>query len=309
MEEPRCEREISCGFCERARRCSEQAQEEHESWVLRKTLAPIRHKIFILSGKGGVGKSTVAVNLAVSLAAQGYRTGLLDIDLNGPNVPKMLGLDGWTLSEDVRSGKIVPFRPFPRLQVASLAGFLPRQDAPVIWRGPLKMLAVRRFLMDMAWGALDFLLVDTPPGTGDEPLSIAQLIPEADGVLLVTTPQEISLLDVRKSARFVEHMNLPVLGILENMNGLQCPHCGDAIPLFRQGGGRRLAEELGVPFLGSLPIAVEVPAHCDQGRPYVLREKTDPWIEALERVRLQVVEAVTSKDAARGGGLHNGSSS
>jgi ATP-binding protein involved in chromosome partitioning len=204
----------------------------------------------------------------------------------------MLGLDGWTLSEDVKSGKIVPFRPFPRLQVASLAGFLPREDAPVIWRGPLRMLAVRRFLMDVAWGTLDFLLVDTPPGTGDEPLGIAQLIPDADGVLLVTTPQEISLLDVRRSARFVRHMNLPVLGILENMSGLRCPHCGDAIPLFRQGAGRRLAEELQVPFLGSLPIAEDLPAHCDRGHPYVLRETTDAWIETLENVRHRLLQAV-----------------
>ncbi len=297
MENERCEKEVSCGSCERSNRCSEKLQEEHEDWLVEKTLAPIRHKIFILSGKGGVGKSTVAVNLAVSLAAQGYRIGLLDIDLHGPNVPKMLGLDGWTLSTDVKAGKIVPFRPFPRLQVVSMAGFLPRDDAPVIWRGPLKRMAIRQFLVEVAWGTLDYLLVDSPPGTGDEALSIVQLIPDADGALFVTTPQELSILDVKKSVEFARKLNLPILGILENMSGLQCPHCGDPIPLFREGGGKRAAEELGVPFLGTLPISSDMPDHCDRGRPYVLREQTDTLIEALEQVRLRLVDVVEKKGA------------
>jgi Mrp family chromosome partitioning ATPase len=158
------------------------------------------------------------------------------------------------------------------------------------------MLAIRQFLVDVAWGDLDFLLVDSPPGTGDEPLSIVQMIPDADGALFVTTPQELSLLDVKKSVQFARSLNLPILGILENMSGLPCPHCGDPIPLFRQGGGERAAEELGVPFLGSLPISNDMPDHCDRGRPYVLREQNDALIEALEQARIRLVEAVESKN-------------
>jgi len=298
MPDVPCEKTISCGSCDRSNRCSEPVQEAHENRLLETSLASIRHKIFVLSGKGGVGKSTVAVNLAVSLAAHGYRTGLLDIDLHGPNVVKMLGLDGWTLSSDVKAGKIVPFRPFPRLQVISMAGFLPRDDAPVIWRGPLKMLAIRQFLVEVAWGELDFLLVDAPPGTGDEALSIVQCIPDADGGLFITTPQELSVLDVKKCVAFARQLRLPILGILENMSGLRCPHCGDLIPLFRQGGGERAAQELGVPFLGSLPISSEMPGHCDQGRPYVLRPKTDPLIETLEAVRSRLVDVVENGSPA-----------
>jgi len=295
MEDERCEKEISCSSCDRANRCPERVQEAHEARLLEAALALIRHKILVLSGKGGVGKSTVAVNLAVSLAAHGFRTGLLDIDLHGPNVPKMLGLDGWTLSSDARTGKVAPFRPFPRLKVVSMAGFLPSEDAPVIWRGPLKMLAIRQLLVEVAWGELDFLLVDAPPGTGDEALSIVQCIPDADGGLFVTTPQDLSVMDVKKCVAFARELRLPVLGILENMSGLPCPHCGRLIPLFRQGGGERAAEELGVPFLGSLPLSSEMPGHCDRGRPYVLRETTDPLIETLEQVRTRLVDALEKR--------------
>jgi ATP-binding protein involved in chromosome partitioning len=272
--------------------CSDRIPQEHEDPKLQNTLSAIHHKIFILSGKGGVGKTTVAVNLAVSLAAQGYRTGLLDIDIHGPNVPKMLGLDGWTLSTDVQQGKIVPFRPFPRLQVVSMAGFLPNADAPVIWRGPLKQAAIQQFLQDVAWGTLDFLIVDSPPGTGDEPLSLAELIPDADGAVIVTTPQELSLMDARRCIAFVRNLHLPVLGVLENMSGFRCPHCGESIPLFVPGGGETMAREMKLPFLGKLPIADGMPDHCDRGSPYVLREKNDALIEALEQFRSRLVEAV-----------------
>ncbi len=278
-----------------AKKCNEKIQEEHEDRLLNEALSVIKHKIFVLSGKGGVGKSTFSVNLAVSLAAQGYHTGLLDIDIHGPNVPKMLGLDGWTLSQDMKDQKIAPFRPFPKLKVVSMAGLLPSDDSPVIWRGPMKMLAIRQFLSDVSWGKLDFLIVDSPPGTGDEPLSIVQLIPDADGAVIITTPQEVSLLDVRKSVGFAQKLNLPILGLVENMSGLRCPHCGDSIPLFGQGGGRKLAEDLGIPFLGALPLSPSMPEHCDQGKPYVLQEKSDELIEAFEEIRTRLMEAVNCK--------------
>jgi ATP-binding protein involved in chromosome partitioning len=292
MQNERPEKDETSGSRDPAGPCGDRIREEHDAPKLKRTLSAIRHKIFILSGKGGVGKTTVAVNLAVSLAAQGYRTGLLDIDIHGPNVPKMLGLDGWTLSTDVQAGKIVPFRPFPRLQVISMAGFLPNADAPVIWRGPLKQAAIRQFLEDVAWGTLDFLIVDSPPGTGDEPLSVAELIPDADGAVIVTTPQELSVMDARRCIAFARNLNLPVLGVLENMSGFRCPHCGESIPLFLQGGGEKMAREMNLPFLGTLPIADGMPDHCDRGNPYVLRERNDVLIEALEQVRCRLVEAV-----------------
>ncbi len=295
MEKDSCQKDESCSSCDMAKKCNEKIQEEHEDRLLNEALSVIKHKIFVLSGKGGVGKSTFSVNLAVSLAAQGYHTGLLDIDIHGPNVPKMLGLDGWTLSQDMKDQKIAPFRPFPKLKVVSMAGLLPSDDSPVIWRGPMKMLAIRQFLSDVSWGKLDFLIVDSPPGTGDEPLSIVQLIPDADGAVIITTPQEVSLLDVRKSVGFAQKLNLPILGLVENMSGLRCPHCGDSIPLFGQGGGRKLAEDLGIPFLGALPLSPSMPEHCDQGKPYVLQEKSDELIEAFEEIRTRLMEAVNCK--------------
>jgi len=171
MEKDSCDKNSGCSTCGTANQCDEKLKQEHEDRLLRETLTAIRHKVFVLSGKGGVGKTTIAVNLAASLAARGYETGILDIDIHGPNVPKMLGIEGWKLSSGGKKDKISPFRPFPHLKVISMAGLLPDNDEPVIWRGPLKMIAIRQFLQDVDWGPLDFLIVDSPPGTGDEPLS------------------------------------------------------------------------------------------------------------------------------------------
>jgi len=290
-----CEENSGCSSCNSANQCDEKTKKEHEDRLLQETLAQIRHKIFVLSGKGGVGKSTVAVNLATALSVRGYETGILDIDIHGPNVAKMLGLEGWSLSSGGREEKISPFRPFPHLKVISMAGLLPDSDSPVIWRGPLKMAAIRQFLQDVAWGSLDFLIVDSPPGTGDEPLSIAQLIPDADGAVIVTTPQEVALLDSRKCVNFAKQLNLPVLGIIENMSGMHCPHCNGFIPLFSQGGGEKAARELGVPFLGALPIAPDMPEACDRGQPYVLMEEKNDLNGAFEEVVKRLVEAVEGK--------------
>jgi Mrp family chromosome partitioning ATPase len=242
-----------------------------------------------------VGKSTVAVNLAVSQASRGYETGLLDIDIHGPNVAKMLGLDGVRLSAAGGGEKIAPAEPYPRLMVISMAGLLPDSDAPVIWRGPLKMAAIRQFLGDVAWGKLDFLIVDSPPGTGDEPLSIAQLIPDADGAVIVTTPQAVALLDSRKCVNFAKQLKLPVLGIVENMSGMQCPHCRGSIPLFGQGGGQKAAVDLDVPFLGTLPIDPDMPLHCDQGQPHVLLDGTNDLKEAFEKIVDRLSRAVGAR--------------
>lgn len=298
MGKDSCDKNSGCNTCGTANQCDEKLKKEHEDRLLHETLALIRHKVFVLSGKGGVGKSTVAVNLAASLAARGYETGILDIDIHGPNVSKMLGLEGWALSSGGKKDKISPFRPFPHLKVISMAGMLPDSDAPVIWRGPLKMAAIRQFLQDVDWGPLDFLIVDSPPGTGDEPLSVAQLIPEADGAVIVTTPQEVALLDSRKCVNFAKKLNLPVLGIVENMSGLRCPHCDGHIPLFSEGGGKKAAGEMDVPFLGTLPIAPDMVEHCDKGQPYVLTDEGNELKDAFQKIVNRVVEAVEKNNKA-----------
>ena len=301
MAKDSCDKNSGCSTCGSASECDAKLKQEREDRLLRETLAAIRYKIFVLSGKGGVGKSTVAVNLATALAARGYETGILDIDIHGPNVPKMLGIEGWTLSSGGKENKLAPFRPFPHLKVISMAGLLPDSDSPVIWRGPLKMAAIRQFLQDVDWGTLDFLIVDSPPGTGDEPLSIAQLVPDADGAVIVTTPQEVALLDSRKCVNFAKKLNLPVLGIIENMSGMRCPHCNGFIPLFSQGGGKKAAGELDVPFLGALPIATDMPEHCDRGQPYVLIDEKNELKDAFEEVVKRLLETVEKKKASNPG--------
>ena len=301
MDKDSCDKNSGCTSCDSASKCDEKLKREHEDRLLRETLSALRHKVFVLSGKGGVGKSTVAVNLAAFLAARGRETGILDIDIHGPNVSKMLGIEGWSLYSGGKKDKISPLRPFPHLKVISMAGLLPNSDAPVIWRGPLKMAAIRQFLQDVDWGLLDYLIVDSPPGTGDEPLSVAQLIPEADGAVIVTTPQEVALLDSRKCVNFAKKLNLPVLGVVENMSGMRCPHCDRHIPLFSQGGGRKAAEELDVPFLGALPIAPEMPEYCDRGHPYVLAEGENELKSAFEQIVKRLLEAVETTEACSSG--------
>ena len=212
------------------------------------SLGKIKHKIVVLSGKGGVGKSTVSANLALSLAEKDYEVGLLDSDIHGPSIPKMLGL------EDKKPGSsetgISPILALPKLKVMSMGFLIPDKDAPVIWRGPLKMGAIKQLIGDVDWGNLDYLIIDLPPGTGDEPLSIAQLIPDSDGAVIVTTPQDVALVSVRKSINFVKTMNMTVIGIVENMSGFKCPHCSKNIDLFKTGGGLKASKDFNVPFLG-----------------------------------------------------------
>lgn len=232
-------------------------------------MAKVKHKIIIASGKGGVGKSTVSVNLAKALKIRGYKVGLLDADITGPNIPKLLGIE----DQRMKPGQdgIIP-GDADGIKVASMALILSSKESAVVWRGPKKMAAIKQFIQDVDWGDLDFLLVDLPPGTSDEPLSVVQLIPDLAGAVIVTTPQEVSLLDSRKAVNMVKGMKVPILGIIENMSGLCCPHCGATINIFSTGGGRRTAEEMDVPFLGAVPIDPEVSSLGDRGVTFVERE-------------------------------------
>ncbi len=226
------------------------------------------HVILVLSGKGGVGKTTVAANLARTLSGHGYSTGLLDLDIHGPDIPKVMGIeDRHLISYD--KNKIEPVKVGENLEVVSMAFLLPERSSPVIWRGPMKSGVIRQFLEEVQWGELDFLVVDLPPGTGDEALTVAQIAPNIEGVIVVTTPQELAILDISKAVRFAQTIGLEVLGIIENMSGLICPHCGAKIDLFGTGGGKRAAEELGVPFLGSIPLDPDMRKAADEGRPYL----------------------------------------
>ena len=249
---------------------------------LAKRLSRIRHKILVMSGKGGVGKSTVAVNLAASLARDGKQVGLMDVDLHGPNIPKMLGIESGRITGE--GDVIKPVQHSPNLKLMSIGFMLPTQSDAVIWRGPLKMSLIKQFLRDVDWGDLDYLIIDAPPGTGDEPLTVAQLIPDADGAIIVTTPQEVALTDIRKSITFCRKLNMRVLGIVENMSGFICPHCQQRTDLFKSGGGARVAEEMNVPFLGVIPIDGAVVTAGDDGRPIVVHDPEGAVAQAFAAV-------------------------
>jgi len=255
-------------------------------------MSKIKHKIAIISGKGGVGKSTVAVNIAAVFAKAGNRVGILDADVHGPSIPRLLGLAG-------KQVKVGPPGAFPVLgplgmKVVSMDFFLPGEKTPTIWRGPLKMRAIRQLLTDVVWGELDFLFIDLPPGTGDEALSIAQLLPEIDGVIIVTMPSELSRVVVRKSITFAQRMGMRVLGIVENMSAFVCPTCGDRFEIFQSGGGKKLAEETGVPFLGEIPIDPKISATSDKGIPLVIANPESPSSKAFQDL-VKTVEASLKK--------------
>jgi ATP-binding protein involved in chromosome partitioning len=250
----------------------------------------VKHVILVLSGKGGVGKSTVSTNLASALAAHGRQVGLLDLDMHGPNIPKMLGIEDQR--PVVHEKTMEPVHVTGNLAVMSMAFLLPDTSTPVIWRGPMKMAAIQQFLTEVNWGALDYLIVDLPPGTGDEALTIAQLAPNVQGAVIVTTPQDVAVLDAIKAIKFIERLELPVIGIIENMSGMVCPHCGESIDLFGRGGGRKAAKDHGVPFLGSIPLDPAMVKAGDEGRPYVLRHADTPTWKAMDTVMENLVKLV-----------------
>jgi ATP-binding protein involved in chromosome partitioning len=257
-----------------------------------KSKIDVKHVILILSGKGGVGKSTVSTNLASALAAHGRQVGLLDLDIHGPNIPKMLGIEDQR--PVVLENHMDPVHVTGNLSVMSMAFLLPDTSSPVIWRGPMKMAVIGQFLSNVNWGPLDYLIVDLPPGTGDEALSIVQLAPNVQGAVIVTTPQDVAVLDAIKAIKFIEKLELPVIGIIENMSGLVCPHCGDTIDLFGRGGGEKAARELGVPYLGAIPLDPAMVKAGDEGRPYVLRHADTPTWRAVDAVMENLVKRVES---------------
>ncbi len=250
----------------------------------------VRHVILVLSGKGGVGKSTVSVNLATALAAHGRQVGLLDLDIHGPNIPKMLGIEDQHPS--VLGKTMDPVHLTGNLAIMSMGFLLPDASEPVIWRGPMKMAVIRQFLEEVNWGALDYLIVDLPPGTGDEALTIAQLAPNVQGAVIVTTPQDVAVLDAVKAVKFIEKLKLPVIGIIENMSGMVCPHCGDAVALFGAGGGKRAAEDLKVPYLGAIPLDPAMVKAGDEGRPFILRHSNSASWNAVNAVMENLVGIV-----------------
>jgi len=263
-----------------------QIQEQEER--VRARMGKVKHKIAVISGKGGVGKSTVTVNLAIAFAMHGHanKVGVLDADIHGPSVPKMLGLTGQRLQAGPPG--IFPASGPLGVKVVSMDFLLPDENAPVIWRGPLKMTAIRQFLSDIVWGELDLLLIDLPPGTGDEPLSVAQLLPEMDGVIIVTIPSEVSQIVVKKAVTFARRLGMPVIGIIENMSGFVCPNCGAKIDIFQSGGGTKIANELSIPFLGNIPIDQKICEDTDKGMPFIVEHANSPASKAF----LEIVEKI-----------------
>lgn len=278
----------SCGQKESGNN-PEKKVEDNLDEKLKQNMSQIQHKILVLSNKGGVGKSSIAVNLACSLSEKGFKVGILDADLHGPSVATMLGFEGKKLQGS--SEGIIPMRISPNLIAISMAFLIETSDVPLIWRGPLKMMALKQFLGEVQWGNLDYLIIDSPPGTGDEPLSICQLIPELDGGVIVTTPQGVALLDSRKCINFLKNLNIPILGIIENMSGLKCPHCGKNIDLFKSGGGEKVALEFNIPFLGKIPIDINLVESSDEGKPYILQYKNSETAQVFNKI----VELITAR--------------
>jgi ATP-binding protein involved in chromosome partitioning len=246
--------------------------------LVKRSLQKIKNKFIVLSGKGGVGKTSVSVNLAIALAAKGYNVGIMDVDLHGPDVPRMLGLKGMLDLNENR--KLNPMAYSENLKAVSIESLSARKDDAIIWRGPLKNAAIQQFISEVEWGELDYLIIDSPPGTGDEPLTVAQTIADAKAII-VTTPQEVSLADVRKSISFCNVVNMEIFGLIENMSGFSCPHCSEKIDLFGSGGGEKTARTAGIKFLGRIPFDLDVVACGDSGTSFQNKNKNSMVTKAF----------------------------
>lgn len=269
-----CNFSFTCSMCE-IEDCKEtkEAKEAHNKQVTAEKMAKIRHKILVMSNKGGVGKSTVSTSLATTLAKNGHKVGIADADIHGPNIPKMLGAEGKRLK--IRDTGIQPYEAYG-MKLASISFLSENADDPIVWRDVWKYDFLQQLFGSVDWGVLDYLVVDLPPGTGNESIASIELIGKVDGVVIVTTPQEVALLDSRKSVTFSKINNLPIIGIIENMAGIVCPHCKKDIEVFKIGGGEKAAEQMGVPFLGRVPMDPAIAAKCDSGEPFVIAYPDSP---------------------------------
>ncbi len=270
--------------------CKSSGEKKSRKDLVACKMGRIKNKVLVMSGKGGVGKSSVASYLALGLARRGgLKVGLLDIDLHGPSIPRMFGIQGKLQTTAER--EILPYEYGLNLKIVSIGCMLEDADSALIWRGPVKHGVIEQFLSDCSWGDLDFLVIDCPPGTGDEPLSISRLIPEAKA-LIVTTPQEVALADVRKSINFCRKVNLNILGLVENMSGLFCPHCSEFIPIFKTGGGLRTSQAMNVDFLGELPFDPGVVEGGDSGKPVLNSQVDTPFVKAVNKLVDSVLDTL-----------------
>jgi len=291
MSSEKCDGGSSCQSCDSGQDCSQAEKEKHEAALIENRMNKIKYKFMIISGKGGVGKTSVSVNLATTLVKQGCRVGILDADIHGPNIPKMLGVE-----EQKPAGAedgIYPIEVSKNLYVMSIAFFLNKKEDAVVWRGPMKHSVIKQFLGEVVWGELDYLIIDLPPGTGDEALSTAHLLKKVDAAVVVTTPQEVALLDSRKSITFCREIKIPIIGVVENMSGLSCPHCNKEIELFKIGGGELIANEMKIPFLGRIPLDPELVISSDDGKSFIknhpestvakaFADIAENWVKRLE---------------------------
>jgi Mrp family chromosome partitioning ATPase len=297
MKEEKCKEDTTCDVCKKADTCAEEEKQSHEQKLLEKNMEGVRFKFLVLSGKGGVGKSTVTVNLATTLSMEGAGVGILDADIHGPNIPMMLGIE--SVRPFTSSEGFIPVLAAHEIRVMSIGFLLRSKDDAVIWRGPLKHGLLKQFLGEVLWGDLDYLIFDLPPGTGDEALSISHLLKRVDGAIVVTTPQDVALLDSRKSITFCQRLNIPLIGVIENMSGMICPHCQKEIDLFKKGGGEKAARDMGVPFLGRIPLDPGMVDSTDTGRPFVSSHPQSQVAEAFRSIAANWEKLLKERTSSR----------
>ncbi len=283
-----CKKQSTCEFCRDFETCKKPEKGlKHNEWALSNRMAKIKKKIMVMSNKGGVGKSTVTANLGVALAEMGHKVGIADVDIHGPNIPKMLGVEGERLKDNENG--IDPLSISDYLKVVSIAFLIESPDQPIAWRDTAKYDYLRELVGSINWGELDILLADLPPGTGHEPISMIELIGEVDGAIIVTTPQDVALLDAQKAIKFANDNEVPVIGIIENMSMLTCPHCNGEIDVFKSGGGERIAKKMKVPFLGKIPLDPEIVSKCDEGKAFVSNDNKSKNSSVLIEIAKKII--------------------